>query len=119
MMNEKISIPREGFQRILMSIEYYCVNSCPMFKNACLHFECPLFAIEHLLMEHHEEEGVDEPLCWYLIHFNCIHEFALVRTTNDKAESIADQFGETYDLHVYGSFEDACEDMRTIMKKKF
>lgn len=112
-MNDRISIARKSFNRIVKSIEHYCVNSCPMFKGACLHFECPLFEIEYLLMDHDEE-----PLCWYLINFNCCDEIALFRTTNDKAERIADSYGEPYDLFVYGSYEEACNEMLQLINKQ-
>lgn len=116
-MNDMVSIPRESFQQILKSIEHYCVNCCPLFNNACLHSECPLFAIEHVLIEY-EIEVIDEPLCWYLINFTACDEIALIRTTNDNAESIADNYGEPYDLFVYGSYEDALDEMRRLVEMK-
>jgi hypothetical protein len=117
-MTDCISIPRETFERVLRSIEHYCSNSCPMFMNACLHFECPLFAIEHVLTLEHEDESREEPHCWYVINFNTCDEIAIVYTNNENAEKMADGTGKPYDLHVGGTIEAAYEEMKKLMDKK-
>jgi len=76
-----------------------------------------LFAIEHVLMEHEPEGVVDEPVCWYVINFYDCEEVVSVKTTSDKAESIADQYGHPYELYVPGSREAAYEMLITLEKK--
>ncbi|MGG1639133.1 hypothetical protein [Paenibacillus sp. NRS-1760] len=117
-MTDCITIPKDTFERVLRSIEHYCSNSCPMFMNACLHFECPLFAIEHVLTLEHEYDSREEPLCWYVINFNTCNDIAIVYTNNENAEKMAEGSGNPYDLHVFGTLEAAYEEMNNLMDKK-
>ncbi|MWC27181.1 hypothetical protein [Paenibacillus sp. MMS18-CY102] len=109
-MSDRVTITNENFKLMLNSIESFCKIKCSLYhKKAGIEFACPLFAIEHVLMEHEPEGAVDEPVCWHVINFYDCDEIVVMKSTSDKAECIADLYGQPYELLVPGSREAAYE----------
>lgn len=100
------------FQQILSSLENFCEMKYSWYcTNMCMNFICPLLEREkeHVMLEEELNESVDESLCWYVVNFYACEEIVILKSTSDKAENIADNYGQPYELYVYDSLEAAYE----------
>lgn len=58
-----------------------------------------------------------EPKAWYVINFYDSDEFAIAYTIYEKAENMADDFGEVYELFGFESYLEAEQQIVHIRQK--